>query len=383
LTPERFIVGVNYWPQKLGFDLWKHFDVDEVQEDFARLSDLGIDYARVFLLWEDFQPKAESVRCAALAHLLELCDAAAAENLKLELMLMSGHLGNVNRVPPWMLDDECTETPRFPTMVNGEAVPLNISDPFTDPRALRATLLFASAVARAVGGHAALSAYNLGNQPDRLSVRPTVATAHPWFSNLKQAIAELDPHHPVTCSLGSSHLISNTGLRVDRVFETLDFCTIENDGLGALEIGKKRAQRTRFNCALTTALTNKPTMVQEWSPGAIRGPTDERPNDVEVANYVETLLPQLVAQGARGAILYGFADPPATSSSSFHAGHYGLFDENGRLKPYGKALSQFARTKPRTVPLPNHPLTFNLSPEQFYLDPNAYVQGLFEGFVHA
>ena len=53
---RKFLLGVNYWPRKSGVGMWRNFDEDEIDSEFAQIHALGMDTVRVFPLWDDFQP---------------------------------------------------------------------------------------------------------------------------------------------------------------------------------------------------------------------------------------------------------------------------------------------------------------------------------------
>ena len=40
---------------------WSDFDADEVRQEFALIRDLGMSVVRIFLLWDDWQPTADTV----------------------------------------------------------------------------------------------------------------------------------------------------------------------------------------------------------------------------------------------------------------------------------------------------------------------------------
>ena len=37
-----FVLGVNYWPRKSAMRMWKDFDLEEIQDDFQRMQELGL-----------------------------------------------------------------------------------------------------------------------------------------------------------------------------------------------------------------------------------------------------------------------------------------------------------------------------------------------------
>ena len=53
---SSFAIGVNYWDSRSGTDMWKNWDFETVDADFAALAAVGVKNIRVFPNWRDFQP---------------------------------------------------------------------------------------------------------------------------------------------------------------------------------------------------------------------------------------------------------------------------------------------------------------------------------------
>ncbi len=53
---KNFMIGCNYWASNAGMYMWRNFDENVVDKDFALLSKNGVDTVRIFPLWSDFQP---------------------------------------------------------------------------------------------------------------------------------------------------------------------------------------------------------------------------------------------------------------------------------------------------------------------------------------
>lgn len=53
---KSFAIGCNYWASNAGMYMWRNFDAEVVEKDFALLSANGVDTVRIFPLWPDFQP---------------------------------------------------------------------------------------------------------------------------------------------------------------------------------------------------------------------------------------------------------------------------------------------------------------------------------------
>jgi endo-1,4-beta-mannosidase len=87
---EPFVLGLNYWPRRKAMYWWSDFDPGEVREEFSIIQELGLRVIRIFLLWDDFQPKPDEVSANCLNNLTTVCDIAAEKNLKLDVTFLSG-----------------------------------------------------------------------------------------------------------------------------------------------------------------------------------------------------------------------------------------------------------------------------------------------------
>ncbi|HYA02921.1 MAG TPA: hypothetical protein VEI04_07385, partial [Syntrophobacteria bacterium] len=56
MSDHDFIIGVNYWPQRMAMFMWRQFDPAIIKTDMATVAELRCSSVRIFLLWEDSQP---------------------------------------------------------------------------------------------------------------------------------------------------------------------------------------------------------------------------------------------------------------------------------------------------------------------------------------
>lgn len=363
LTPFR--VGVNYWPGRAGPDFLSDFDVDEVHEDFAVLSELGVNFARVALDWAYFQPDPDNLRCSALAHLLDLCDAAASEGVKLELLLFASP---TSWTPGMGLDG-----PPLPNWLRAIQTLPPAPGAF-DEAARAAAVKLVRGIARSVGSHQAIWAYNLG---DRLACKAPAgccAAARSWFRQLHEALHDVDAKHPVTCSLNGTSLLVNDTYRVDQIFSALDYSTLEGNGF-ARDLDPSATEAVAaFGCALTAALSGKPCMLQisnaleDVSPSASQHPP------------LESLLHALHSVGALGALIGSYVDAPPFESPSSATQPTGLFASNGELRPHAHAMRDFLRSKPFVLRSPAQVLSLDISADEYYARPSAHASRLYREF---
>lgn len=380
---------------------WSNFDAGEVREEFALIRELGLSMVRLFLLWDDFQPSPDSVSSACLDHLTQVCDAASANNLSLDLTFFTGHMSGPNWSPRWLL-----QGPPHPwvrqLVSGGQIVSSGYRNPYTDPLALDAERLLLQTVVGALKDHPAIGMWNLGNEPDLFARPPNAETGRVWVRQMVTAIRELDSSHPITCGLHTDNLLQDNGLRADHVFGETDVAVMHAYPMySAVARQPLDPDYVPFTCALTTALCGKPTLMQEF--GGCTAPPGQpsfiwewtgygqpikqfMASEEDLAAYLEAVLPKLVEVGATGALTWCFADyvpelwdkPPC--SESRHERFFGLVRPDGSLKPHAAALQKFAATKPTVKPA-NKRVDLGMTADEYYCAPTENLRRLYTQFV--
>src|SRR5256885_2224907 len=142
---DTFTLGVNYWPRKKAMYWWKDFDRAEVETEFAEIEALRLQVARIFLLWEDFQPQPETVSDRALADLGTVLGVAQEAGVMVMPTFFTGHMSGINWWPVWALSDE--EDPEgMLRIAGGEFTTRRGRDPYADPFMLDAECRLVEAV---------------------------------------------------------------------------------------------------------------------------------------------------------------------------------------------------------------------------------------------
>ena len=196
---DRFSLGVNYWPRSSAMYMWKMFDRGEIADDMALIADLGLDSARIFLLWEDFQPTPDQVSGGSLELLVQVADAAGEAGVLIQPTLFVGHMSGGNYIPEWALAPGGQR--RMPTVCRGRVVPEGVGQLFTDPALLAAQRLLAGGVAEALAGHPALGSWDLANELDGAYVPESREDTVRWAAMLYETLKEATPDTPVTIGM--------------------------------------------------------------------------------------------------------------------------------------------------------------------------------------
>jgi endo-1,4-beta-mannosidase len=404
---SRFLTGVNYWPRHKAMYWWSDFDASEVADEFDVIASLGMDVVRIFLLWDDWQETPDTVSSDRLRDLGVVCDIAAARGLGLDVTFFTGHMSGPNWAPGWMLDSTARgyPSPHVRQLVSGgRVVDSSYRNMFHDPLTLAAERLLIRTVVGEYADHDAIWMWNLGNEPDLFAHPDSAQSGRRWVSEMSDLVRSLDPGHPVTTGLHTASLLTDNGLRVDDVFAESDIAVMHGYPMyipwahGALD-----PEFVPYLCALTSALSGKPCLAEEWggctapqgSPSvtwkwsSYGSPRSQfMAGEEAFAEYVERTLPRLVDVGATGAFLWCFADyspdlwdrPPCEETGAKHERHFGLVRPDGSLKPHAPVIAEFARTRPEVVTDPARTVTLDITPDDYYRDPAGHAQRLYESF---
>jgi endo-1,4-beta-mannosidase len=398
---DPFVLGVNYWPRRKAMYWWPHFDAGEVREEFALIRELGLKLVRIFLLWDDFQPAPDTVSRERLKDLATVCDIAADNQLSLDVTFFTGHMSGPNWAPRWLLDPAASS--RLQVVSAGRVVGGGYRNPFTDAVALRAEDLLLDTVVGALRDHPAVGMWNLGNEPDLFAVPESSAAGRAWVRDRVARIRAIDPQRPITCGLHAASLHADNGLRVDQVYAETDVAVMHAYPMYLpWARGPLDPDLVPFTCALVTALSGKPTLMeefggctaprgepsQEWAWTAYGRPrTQFMASEEDLAAHIAEVLPRLVDVGATGALLWCFADytpdlwdrPPCDEAR--HERHFGLVRPDGSLKPHAQVVRAFAATNPRALSDPPRRVANPPSADEFYADPMRHLARCYEEFV--
>lgn len=403
---SRFLTGVNYWPRRKAMYWWSEFDESEVADEFDVIASLGMDVVRIFLLWDDWQATPGTVSPTCIRDLEKVCDVAADRGLGLDVTFFTGHMSGPSWAPAWMLDRNAGRhaSPQVRQVVSGgRVVDTRYRNMFHDPIAQDAERLLIETVIGAFRDHEAIWMWNLGNEPDLFAYPDSAKSGTAWVTEMTDLIRGLDPSHPVTTGLHTANLLSDNGFRVDQVFAASDVAVMHGY---PMYIPWARddldTDFVPFLSALTTALSGKACLAEEWggctapdTPGSVTWEwtaygsmrTQFMAGEETLADYVQATLPRLVDVGATGAMLWCFADyvpelwdrPPCEDTGAKHERHFGLVRADGTLKPHAEVIKKFASTNP-TVSLPTRTVTLDVTPDEYYLDPEGHARRLYDAF---
>ncbi|GAC1401493.1 MAG: hypothetical protein NVSMB65_18980 [Chloroflexota bacterium] len=397
---KDFTLGVNYWPRRKAMYWWKDFDRAEVESEFAEIAALKLHVVRIFLLWEDFQPAAETISDRALADLGTVLDVAIETGVKVMPTFFTGHMSGINFWPAWALSDEDDPTGML-RIAAGEYTTRRGRDPYADPFMLDAEVRLVGAVCERFGAHPAVYSWNFSNEPDLFYTPRTYADGARWNELLARAVRRYSAL-PVSAGMHLPTIAAYNGFRPDALAPHDDFLSMHAYSIyyPPTELDDPlNSDVVPLACLVTEALGGKRVLFEEFGYASSekgdvsehrtvrRGPVEKRQyfaDDASGGRYYREVLDKLVRCGALGAFGWMFSDydpslwsrPPYDSHD--HERFFGLTRYDGSVKPSGEALRALAaRAAAGDLP-PRSVGPLHLDPAAWYQDPTGNFDRLFQ-----
>jgi endo-1,4-beta-mannosidase len=319
-----------------------------------------------------------------------VADAARAAGLALMPTLFTGHMSGANWVPTWVLD-RSRPCGRFRTIAGGRSVMAGIRNWYEDDTLIRAQALLAREVAAALGGHPALWAWDLGNEPSNCVLPPTTEDARRWLDRMTEALGGESPGTPVTLGLHQEDLEENRLLGPGEAADSLAFACMH--GYPAYAAWSRHGADDGvpvFLGLLTRWLSGQDVLFAEFgAPTRPDGGGDAEGPGVleedEAAAYTGRVLEGLHRLGFLGALLWCFGDydPALQGEPPFdeapHEMSFGLWRADGSPKPALKVVRDFGARK-RVQPGGNLDW-IDVTPEEYLSDPARHLERLYRAFT--
>lgn len=371
-------VGLNYWPAATAMRWWRDFDAVDFARDARTIADAGGTSVRVFLLWEDFQPKIDQVNRRALLDLIDVADRCLAHGLALIPTLFTGHMSGANWLPRWATEPGAPG--RFPIVCGDAYAEVRVRNWFADEEIIRAQELLAREAASALRGHPALRAWDLGNENSNVCIPATRDAGRAWLRRMRDALRAGDPGCQVTIGLHMEDLEQDRRIGPAEAAEVCDFLCMHGYPLYA-PWAHSRTDPTlpSFLAEVTRWLGGKDVFFEEFGM-----PTPTSDDEGEADVFTAVALDLLYESGTTGAMLWCFSDyvsalwdgPPFDVAP--HERFFGLWRADGTAKPAVRHLARYANIARREA----HPAAWpDADRTSFYADPLANLKRLYRGYA--
>ena len=399
----RFRLGVNYWPARTAMGWWTAFDSAELAADFARIAQCGFDSVRIFLTWEDFQPTPSRVDSSMVVRLISTLDQASSVGLSVMPVLFTGHMSGVNWIPSWAFGEGAGDD-RFRVVSGGRVTQSHLANWYSDMSIVGAQCALAREVAGALAGHAALWAWDLGNENSNCAVPPDKASAREWLLRVTDSIRGADASALVTLGLHMEDLEQDRRLGPREAAEICDFLQMHGyPGYAPWADGPTDERVLPFLARLTRWLGGGADLLfAEFGVPTTRSGEPDRERVVpasgptlveeqEAASYIERALGALLECGTMGAMLWCYSDygealwglPPL--DLAVHERSFGLWRADGSPKPTVAVVEAFAKRvatseSDRSIA---DSTWIDIDVVEFYRAPSSELPRLYGRYCHA
>jgi endo-1,4-beta-mannosidase len=377
-----FRLGINYWPARTAMRWWPAYDRAEVEADFTRIAAAGFDSVRLFVTWEDFQPQRDQVVKRMIERLVTTLDCASGAALTVMPTLFTGHMSGVNWIPGWALGGAEGDR-RFRIVSGGRVVEAGLRNWYAETPIARAQAFLAGELARALAGHPALWAWDLGNENSNCVIPPTREQARDWLTRVSDAIREGDGSVPLTLGLHMEDLEQDRKLGPAEAAQVCDFLTMHGyPGYASWARGPTDEEALPFLASVTRWLgggadvlfseLGVPTYREgHGQRGAIACATP-LVEEQAAAAYIGRALEALLACGCTGAMLWCHADYSEASwrlpplDLAIHERFFGQWRADASPKPALAAVEALAKRRRAAMAPIGSASWLDLDPSHFY-----------------
>ncbi len=392
---NRFIIGINYWPPERAMYLWFNFEPSLIKRDFAQLAESGFDLARIFLMWEDFQPEINRVSVQALNHLVRV--AGIANDLKIKILptLFCGHMSGINWLPYWMLESGQKKN-KFPLFSRGKSQKAVIRNFYKDREVWKAQKLLIREVSDALQGHPAVWGWDLGNELSKLSLPTSKDKAKGWLEEMVTELKRRDGDRPITLGLHQGDLENDSVMGPRESAPFCDFLSMHAyPAYATWGDGPLDEKVPLFLSLITEWLGKRDVILEEFGIAfkpstGILFQTDQTKlgknvlvSEEEGEIFYQKTLELLRDFGITGALpwCYGDYDPILWDTPPLndlvHQRYFGLFHWNGSPKKPVEVISRFPRHAASKEPVWDW---IDTDPGQYYENPFKSLRRLYRNF---
>ncbi|WP_156761730.1 glycoside hydrolase 5 family protein [Microbacterium karelineae] len=335
--------GVNYTPRVGWFHSWLDFDADAVRRDFAQIAELEVDHVRIFPLWDLIQPNRGLIRPVGLAAVGQVVDVAAEFGLDVNVDALQGHLSSFDFLPAWV------------STWHGRNI-------FAEPDVVAGEEAFIRALGDTLAGRDNILGLTIGNEVSQFAARPhpdpheiDPAQAEAWLARLigaaRDSATGLITHATYDATWYDERQPFLPRHAAELGDETVVHSWVFNGAAqrhGGLGTGSVRHAEylTQLAAAWHTSGDRRVWLQEIGVPVTVV----DRGDAVE---FLERTVRHAAGVAGMSGITWWCSHDVSRTMLDFPAVEYdlGLIDENGRIKPTGRAFAELAREL-RSAPSP-------------------------------
>jgi len=331
-----------------------------------------------------------------LDRLVTVANLAGEAGLSVMPTLFTGHMSGVNWIPAWALSGSDAQD-RFRVVSDWRVTRSGLLNWYSDPEVGAAQASLATAVARALAGHEAVWAWDLGNENSNCVMPASRLAARDWLRRNAEAIRNADPAALVTIGLHMEDLEEDRMLGPEEAAEVCDFLTMHGYPIYARWAEGPTDQHVLAFLALLTRwlAMGQDILFSEFGlPTFRRGDPDEAAGrheapallveEQEAAAYTHRSLHALRGAGCIGALVWCYTDyipaiwakPPLDEAA--HERFFGLWRADGSPKPSVEMVEAFAGSD--RIQGPNSLEWVDIEPEEYWEDPASNVPRLYRRY---
>lgn len=345
----KFYAGCNYWASNAGINMWNKWDEDVVEEDFKKLSSLGIKLMRIFPLWSDFQPVNfvctvrgnitgfstdngetfltsfdDGIDDVMVERFRKLLDIASKYNVMVIPSLVTGWMSGRLFVPH---------------AVEGRNL-------ITDPYCIKWEVTFIKGMVRRFKDHPSIVAWCIGNECNCMGAVEDKYQAWLWTNSMSDAIKSCDNTRPVLQGMHSlvnpdegNWILQDGGLSCD-ILTTHPYASPSYDTDKELVNTIRPLLHPVSQTLYYRGVGQKPAIIEETGTFG-----EMYCNEELTAKYAKAGMFGGWAHNCHNYIWWIGFDQGSLTYYPFltnnRASNYGLFREDGSLKPVGEAVKDF------------------------------------------
>lgn len=362
-----FLVGTNYMPSQAFFRIWDEWNPSQIEEDFKKMKEVGVEAVRIPLFWSSVEPEEGVISHRFLERFDEFLEIAGRYQVYVMPFLFVGVCVDLWDVP-WR---------------KGRNI-------YKDSEMLKLECRQAETLATRYANDPAIVAWDISDEPYYYAGNTDAETAANWVSMIYRALKSRDNKHPVTLGFDNNHIVEDTGFQVERLIPFQDFFSLCAYPIYSLKTPEAHTStRSTYFTPFFIKFSDvgKPVLLSE-GPGTTTVWTSLK----RAGEYYRVVMYSSFANGSIGIMPWILFDYDAEHHGKFPLDDkpfetsFGVLSSRGEMKPPAEELSRFAEIINKIDLEKFHfrrPEAALLIPKDYYKHVKTVWPRFFEAFILA